>query len=88
METAVVPAIGGVVIFFAVAFFLLIFGVVKVLIWSMIFSKAGYSWAFGLLMFIPIADFIMMLVIAFSDWPIKKELRILKQQLTAKHNVG
>lgn len=45
-----------------------------------IFSKAGYSWALGLLMFVPIANIIMPFVLAFSDWPIHKELRTLKQQ--------
>ncbi len=44
-----------------------------------IFSKAGYCWALGLLMFIPIANLVMFLVLAFSEWPILKELRALKQ---------
>jgi hypothetical protein len=44
-----------------------------------IFSKAGYCWALGLLMFVPIANLVMFLVLAFSDWPILKELRALKQ---------
>ena len=44
-----------------------------------IFSKAGYCWALGLLMLVPIANLVMFLVLAFSDWPILKELRALKQ---------
>jgi hypothetical protein len=31
------------------------------------------------LMFIPIANLVMFLVLAFSEWPILKELRALKQ---------
>lgn len=58
----------------------LIFVVIKVLIFCKIFSKAGYCWALGLLMLVPIANIIMPFVLAFGDWPIQKELRLLKQQ--------
>jgi glucan phosphoethanolaminetransferase (alkaline phosphatase superfamily) len=49
-------------------------------VYCRIFSKAGYCWALGLLMFVPIANIIMPFVLAFGDWPVHKELRILKQQ--------
>ncbi len=52
---------------------------IKVLIFCKIFSKAGYSWAFGLLILVPIANIIMAFYIAFADWPVQKELRKLKQ---------
>ena len=45
-----------------------------------IFSKAGYCWALGLLMFVPIANIIMPFILAFGEWPIEKELKLLKQQ--------
>ena len=61
-------------------FFGLIAVAIKVLIFCKIFSKAGYSWALGLLMLVPIADIIMAFFIAFADWPVQKELRKLKQQ--------
>ncbi len=64
----------------AVLFGLLVFAL-TILVWCKIFSKAGYSWALGLLMLVPVANFIMMLVLAFSDWPIHKELRLLKQPM-------
>lgn len=51
-----------------------------VLIFCMIFSKAGYSWALGLLMLVPIANMIMPFILAFGDWPVRRELRLLKQQ--------
>ena len=47
-----------------------------------IFSKAGYHWAMGLIMFIPVGNLIMLLILAFGDWPILKELRALKTQPT------
>jgi hypothetical protein len=52
----------------------------KILIFCKIFSKAGYSWALGLLMVVPIADIIMAFFLAFADWPVRRELRKLKQQ--------
>ena len=58
----------------------LIVAIIKVLIFCKIFSKAGYCWALGLLMFVPIANIIMPFVLAFGDWPIQKEMRLLKQQ--------
>lgn len=58
----------------------LIVTVIKVLVFCKIFSKAGYCWALGLLMLVPIANIIMVFVLAFADWPILKELRVLKQQ--------
>ncbi|MBN1805682.1 MAG: hypothetical protein JW837_10555 [Sedimentisphaerales bacterium] len=58
----------------------LIVTAIKVLIFCKIFSRAGYSWALGLLMLVPIANIIMPFVLAFGDWPILKELRSLKHQ--------
>lgn len=54
----------------------------KLLIASMIFRKAGYSWALGLLMLVPIVNIIMIFVLAFGDWPVRRELRQLKQLRT------
>ena len=56
---------------------------IKVLIFCKIFSKAGYCWALGLLMLVPIANIIMPFVLAFGDWPICRELRRLKEQSQA-----
>ncbi len=58
----------------------LIVAIINVLVFCKIFSKAGYCWALGLLMFVPIANIIMPFVLAFGDWPIQKEMRLLKQQ--------
>ena len=72
----------------AIAFGLMLLAVListllTVLIFCMVFSKAGYSWALGLLMLVPIANIIMPFVLAFGDWPVRRELRLLKQQLSA-----
>jgi hypothetical protein len=52
-----------------------------VVIYWRIFAKAGYSGALGLLMLVPIANIIMLCILAFGEWPIYKELNYLRQQV-------
>ena len=63
-----------------IAIIVLFSAVIGLILWCKIFSKTGYSWAMGLLVLVPFGNLIMMLVLAFSDWPILKELRALKAQ--------
>lgn len=69
---------------FAFMFFFLFIGLLVTIlmawVYCRIFSKAGYHWALGLLMFVPIANIIMPFVLAFGEWPVHQELRILRQQ--------
>jgi hypothetical protein len=53
---------------------------IKALIFCKIFYKAGYSWALGLLILVPIANIIIAFYLAFADWPVQKEVRQLRQQ--------
>jgi hypothetical protein len=62
------------------AFIVLVVVAIKLLICCKIFSKAGYGWALGLLMLIPIVNIIMAFYLAFADWPVNKELRLLRQK--------
>ena len=64
---------------FIVVLALLVIVPIKILISCMIFHKTGYSWALGLLMLVPIANIILIFVLAFGDWPVRRELRQLKQ---------
>jgi hypothetical protein len=41
-------------------------------------SKAGYDGALSLLMLIPLANVVVLLMFAFSDWPIERELSALR----------
>ena len=56
----------------------LIVALVKTWINCVVFRKAGYSWAWGLLTLVPVANIILPFVLALGDWPIRKELRRLK----------
>ena len=60
-------------------FFCVIVALIKTWINSMIFHKAGYCWAWGLLTLVPIANIILPFVLALGDWPVRKELRRLKE---------
>ena len=75
----VAPALGILFILFITLISLI---VTVLLTWAYckIFSKAGYCWALGLLMLVPIANIVMPFILGFGDWPIQKELRLLKQQ--------
>jgi hypothetical protein len=69
--------------FVAVALMIaLIAAIIKTWIYCMVFHKAGYGWAWGLLILVPIANIIIPFVLALGDWPVRRELRLLKQQLT------
>jgi uncharacterized membrane protein YhaH (DUF805 family) len=77
------PQVGpvfAIVIAFLIAFIVLVILSIKLWICCKIFAKAGYSWALGLLILIPIVNIIMAFFLAFADWPIHKELRSLKQK--------
>jgi len=56
----------------------LVFLVLAVIVWWRICAKAGYSGALGLLMFVPVANVILLLVLAFGTWPIEEEVRRLR----------
>ncbi|KKL84533.1 hypothetical protein LCGC14_1963780 [marine sediment metagenome] len=53
---------------------------IGLIIWCKLFSKAGYHWALGLLILVPIANIVVPFYLAFADWPVLKELRKLRQQ--------
>ena len=68
-------------IFLSSVIFSLIVIIFAAIIYWKIFAKAGYSGAMGLLMFVPIANIIVLCMLAFGNWPIYKELNYLRQQV-------
>ena len=49
----------------------------SVLIYWRIATKAGYSGALSLLLFVPLVNLVVILIFAFSEWPIEKKLKAL-----------
>jgi heme/copper-type cytochrome/quinol oxidase subunit 2 len=49
-----------------------------IIIYWRIASKAGYNGAMSLLLLIPIVNLIILIMFAFSEWPIQKELNQLR----------
>lgn len=75
----IAPVFGGIFIIF-VMFFALVLTVIQIVAFCKIFSKAGFSWALGLLMLVPIANIVMFFFLAFAEWPVQRELRSYEQQ--------
>jgi glycerol-3-phosphate acyltransferase PlsY len=69
--------LGGFLIVYLVIVLALI--VFSLIIYWKIFSKAGYSGAMSLLMFVPIANLVVLCILAFGEWPIYRELNQLRQ---------
>src|SRR2546426_7514932 len=72
-------ALAGIII--SSVIFSLIAIIFSVIIYWRIFSKAGYSGAMGLLMFVPIANIVVLCILAFGEWPIYRELKYLREQV-------
>jgi len=70
----------GIIMLLVWLLFIVISTVIGIIIYCKLFSKAGYPWALGLLILVPIANIVVLFYLAFADWPILKELRQLRQQ--------
>jgi hypothetical protein len=56
----------------------LAFWIIFLIAYIKIISRAGYSGWWVLIMFVPIVNIIMLLVFAYKEWPIQRELRELR----------
>ncbi len=82
-QVRMAPRMAGpmeVILILFIAVIVLTFTAIKVFGFCRIFSKAGYSWAFGLLMLLPFSEVVIPLILALIDWPVCKELRLSKQE--------
>jgi CDP-diglyceride synthetase len=55
--------------------------------WFFIYKKAGFHPAMGCLMFFPIVNLVMMFILAFTDWPIERELQNLRTSVPDRNEV-
>ena len=73
---------GVIAILFAVVIGLS-FLVFWVYVWWRIVSRTGHSGWLSLLMWVPIAHMVLLLILAFGEWPIHRELENLKRREVA-----
>ncbi len=66
----------GIIFFLIMMLFALLTSILMVVAYCKICSRTGHSWALGLLMLVPVANVVLPLILAFTDWPIQKELRL------------
>ncbi len=57
-----------------------IIGIIIVLPNWKVFSKAGFSGWWSLLMIVPVMNVLLEYYLAFAEWPIHRELLILRKQ--------
>jgi hypothetical protein len=62
-------------------FVIIVLAVLWVWAYWRIFTKAGYPGAMGILMVIPLLNVIMLFFLAFSEWPVLKELNALRESV-------
>ena len=74
------PVFTIIAIILIVGFLILVFMALAVWLHCRIFAKAGYNWAFGLLILVPLGQLIILLILAFGQWPIHQQMQILQDQ--------
>lgn len=67
----------------ALVFVYLAIAVISIIAAVKVVTKAGYSGWWVLVAFVPIVGLVMALVFAFADWPVLRELRALRAQVTS-----
>ena|SRR5688572_32628187 len=77
------PNAGAAIVGIIMFVFILAIIAAAVCLWGMIFSKAGYSFWFALLMFVPLANLIWLLIFALSKWPVQQEVERLRMQVAS-----
>jgi len=71
-----IAALSGTLGLVFLAFFLF-----TLLVNFMIFKRTGMNPWLSLLMLVPLANFIMLLILAFTEWPVQRALRMCRAQL-------
>ncbi len=63
--------IGVGMIVFVSLLFVLLTDIVAIVPFFWVFRKAGWHWAMGFLMLLPIVNLVMLYVLAFARWPVE-----------------
>lgn len=59
---------------------ILVFSAVFLLPFYRIFTKAGYPGIMSLTMIVPVLNVVMLFYLAFSEWPVCRDLNALRQR--------
>ncbi|MGN8244796.1 hypothetical protein ACTHAM_001903 [Cellulomonas soli] len=81
-NTSTGDGIGAAVVVVMVLFYLAIIGFAVYMVLR-VAKKAGYSPWYGLLYFIPLVNFVVLVMFVFSKWPIEREVEELRTQVWA-----
>jgi hypothetical protein len=65
---------GAVVSFFPLVFVLVI-AIPLLIAWVRIFTRIGWPAWLGILIVVPLVNLVLILIMAFKEWPIEKRLR-------------
>ena len=80
----------GIGLFAVLLYLLFVVGMLTLIVlvvWKLT-AKTGYPGALGLLYFVPVANLVFLLILAFGEWPIHRELRSLKSMLPTRGTGG
>ena len=76
------PSAGAIAGLAAMSGFFILVGLAIMLftlfVYFMIVKKTGYNPWLSLLMLVPVANFVVLLILAFSEWPVERELKMLR----------
>jgi heme/copper-type cytochrome/quinol oxidase subunit 4 len=79
-DAAAAFGVGFVIVYLMVVLASIAFGVY---LYTRVAKKAGWPWAYGLLMFVPVANIVFMIMFVFMKWPIEAEVEALRAQVQA-----
>lgn len=60
----------------------------SIIAWWQIFQKAGFDGARAFLLLIPLVNLIIMIMFAFGEWPMRREIEQLRMQLQFSQGRG
>jgi hypothetical protein len=66
-------------LFGVIAVFAVCMAAVMIIPYWKIYSKTGQAGAMALLQLVPLVNIVMLYVLAFSEWPIEREMRTAKE---------
>ena len=80
--------LGSLTFTFLILIIPLIIGIISVWLFWRIFKKAGFPGPLALLMFVPVVNLAMLLILAFLEWPIYRKFSIGGENKQIKKDIA